>query len=217
MQLNEAITQMAELRKALQNDINTICENTRYSTAGQVHEVAKAIAAANQEAVELRDVFIAGNDTAQRQLSRKLFGIGPAANPSTVIAYRDATDRATQITDPGQLASALTRAIDMGDTSMASAIAARAQTLGANDIVATYATSTGQTDTYNELQAIPTGRNINTATAVVFSVGSLSLPPDVAQEIYPSGMGDTRQLEKLAATPPEAPTKPSSGPTRAYI
>lgn len=208
MELNEARTQMANLRADLQQECDEIAGNPNFSTDGKAHQIAAAITAANAKAVELRDTFVTGNEAAERQLRGKLFGLG-SSDPSAIIAYRDASDRAAQINDPDQLGPALDRALDMGDTSMATALAARAHELGAKSIVATYANATGKTDAHKELQSIPTGRNMNTATAVIFSVGALNLPPTSPGSYTPQAAATP---DNSKSSRPPRPHKPTHAP-----
>lgn len=211
MQLNDAKTEMARLRADLQADVDTIANNQNFSSEGKVHQIAKAILDARQRAVSLRDDFVTTNDSARRVLGRKLFGLPANADPATTLSYRDAEDRVARITNPDELAPALTRALDKGDDILARAIAGRADTLGVSDVVSRYADSTGQTDDYTALNDLPSGGNFNTACALVFDVGTPNLPQDVADRMRSATTrtGDVdsdRQLQKLADTPPAQPT-----------
>ncbi|MEZ0382166.1 hypothetical protein [Mycobacterium sp. pW045] len=213
MKLNDAKTKMARLRSDLQAEVDTITSNPNYSTDGIVHQVAKAILDARQQAVSLRDDFVTTSDNARRTLGRKLFGLPANADPATTLSYRDAEDRVARITDPDELAPALTRALDKGDDILARAIAGRADTLGCSDVVSRYADSTGQTDDVAALNDLPSGGNFDTACAMVFNVHTPNLPADVADRMRSAttSTGDLRadlQLQRLAETPPEQPTKP---------
>ncbi|MFL0276995.1 hypothetical protein [Mycobacterium sp. SMC-19] len=216
MQFAEAKTKMSAIRADLQAEVDTVCANARYSTDGKVHEIAKAILDARSLAVELRDQFVTTSEETRRKLARKLFGLPAGADPATVLVYRDAEDRAAKITDPDEYGPLMARALDRGDDLMARAIAARADTQGITDVAAAYAAGTGQTGAYTELDALPTGRNFNTAVAMVFTVPLPALPTELASIIRTAAPSiltadDTAgQLRKLAETPPANATKPTS-------
>lgn len=216
MQFAEAKAQMSTLRADLQAEIDTICANTHYSRDGKVQLIAAAILAARSKAVELRDEFVTTSGDTRRKLARKLFGLPADADATTVLVYRDAEDRAAKITDPDQFGPLMARALDQGDTLMARAIAARADTKGLTDVAAAYAAGTGQIAAYSELEALPTGRNFNTAVAMVFSVPMPAMPSELSAIIRgaaPSVLtGDdyARNLRKLAENPPAQPMKPKA-------
>lgn len=216
MQFAEAKAQMSTLRADLQAEVDTVCSNTRYSTDGKVQLIAAAIVAARSKAVELRDEFVTTSGDTRRKLARKLFGLPAGADATTVLVYRDAEDRAAKITDPDQFGPLMARALDQGDTLMARAIAARADTQGITDVAAAYAAGTGQAAAYTELDALPTGRNFNTATAMVFSVPMPAMPSELAGIIRAAAPSvitadDTAgNLRALAETPPGQPFKPTA-------
>lgn len=215
MHFDDAKAQMQTIRTDLQAEVDRICANVNYSRDGLIHEIAKAILDHRQQAIELRDEFVATSEATRRKLAQKLFGLPSGADAATVLSFRDAEDRAAKITNPEELAPLLARAIGKGDQSMAKAIAAHADAHGWTDIAATWAADTGQADAYTELTSLPSGTNFSTAVALVFSVGVPNLPPELAAIIRtaaPSVLtADTpRQLQKLAETPPAQPAKPAT-------
>lgn len=215
MQFAEAKAKMSAIRADLQTAVDTIVANTRYTTAAQVQEVAKAVLDARAQAVTLRDEFVAGSEATRRSLFAKLFGLPVAADATTTLVYRDSVDRAECLGDD-DFAPALTQALNQGDQLMARAIAARADTRGLTSIAATYAEAVGQSDTYAELIELPTGRNFSAATALIFNVPVPALPAEIASIIRAAAPGvltgddATGKLQKLADTTPAQLTKPKS-------
>jgi hypothetical protein len=61
-----------------------------------------------------------------RELERRLFGLEGSADPSAVIAYRDAMDRVSAVRRPEELGELMERAASTGDSSLLRAAAAHA-------------------------------------------------------------------------------------------
>lgn len=109
-----------------------------YSDHAKRIMTAKAYKAAEQQLEALR----AGEEKALRDrrasLQRSMFGATGNQDPSTVIARRDANDRAAKLDDPRVAADALARAEMEGDTTMSQAIATRAAQYGWGDVLGAY-------------------------------------------------------------------------------
>lgn len=80
--------------------------------------------------------------TKRETLERSLFGISTitASNPAQIVSYRDAQDRASRLTDRDDAKQAYTAAIRSDDTTLASAILAKALELGWRSIRDDYLT-----------------------------------------------------------------------------
>lgn len=89
-------------------------------------------------------------------LQRRMFGHDGTADPQTVIARRDANDRAAKLDSPHAATEALQRAEMEGDDVMARAIVATAAQYGWNDVLTAYAAPRpGFTAAAQELNELP--------------------------------------------------------------
>ncbi|MFJ2741872.1 hypothetical protein ACIO3O_19665 [Streptomyces sp. NPDC087440] len=117
---------------------------------------AKAYKQAAAQLEAARQVEI---DTLTRQraaLQRRMFGQAGTADAQTVVARRDANDRAAQLDDPRKAADMLQRAEMEGDTLMAQAVAARAAQCGWGDVLTAYSTDRpGFADAAAEFNELP--------------------------------------------------------------
>lgn len=130
--------------------------NKTYSEHAKQVLSAKAY---KQAADQLEAARQAEVDTLVRQrasLQRRMFGQVGTADAQTVIARRDANDRAAKLDDPRIAAEALQRAEMEGDTLMAQAIATQAAQNGWSDVLGSYATDRpGFADAANEFNELP--------------------------------------------------------------
>ncbi|MGX9919466.1 hypothetical protein ACWIG4_06385 [Streptomyces sp. NPDC002248] len=115
--------------------------SSTYSDHAKRVMAAKAFKSAEQQLETLR----AGEERALRDrrasLQRTMFGATGDQDPHTVIARRDANDRAAKLEDPRAAAEALARAEMEGDTTMSQAIATRAAQHGWGDVLSIYTTT----------------------------------------------------------------------------
>jgi hypothetical protein len=176
IQLDDMKQRMATIRESFGQQINTIRDNRNYSERGRAREMAKTLLAHRKKADALRANFDANNETVRVKLGARLFGLPAGADATTVLVYRDAEDRAAKITSQENAAAMLTRALERGDTLLARAVAGHAYSKHWGDVTETWAEKTGLADALDALDEIPSGRMLNIAEAVVFSVSS---PPEL--------------------------------------
>ncbi|WP_157900905.1 hypothetical protein [Mycobacterium terramassiliense] len=157
-QIADAKQKMSAIRSSLAREVDAIRSSPNYTDAGRRQELAKTLIAHRKQAAELRDSTTVDNDSTRAALMKKLFGIPADADAGSTLAYRDAVDRAAQLRGPEKLEGALKRATAMGDTLLARAVAARAHELGIREVAEEYAETTGLSDDYDDLNAVPSSR-----------------------------------------------------------
>lgn len=187
--IEDAKRQMTSIRASLKRAVDSINSGDRYTDAGRRQELAKIILAHRKQARTLRDSCSLNNDETRAKLTLKLFGLPPSADASSIPAYRDAVDRASKLRSPKALSDALQRANAMGDHLLARAIAGRAHELNIREVVDTYAETSGQSDDYDDLKAIPSNQF---ASAALFGV---PIPAELRGIV--GGVSDS-QLERIA-------------------
>lgn len=106
--------------------LTEIEESTAFTEAGRKAEAAAAYLDAQEQIKAHADKVNAGIDTARNTAERRLFGPG-AADPATILAHRDALERADKLGSAKAAAAALHRARFSGDDSMVRAITMRAE------------------------------------------------------------------------------------------
>lgn len=129
-----------QIHDTYQAQLARIESNRTYSDDAKRAMSARAYKQAAAQLEELRQAEV---DTIVRRraaLQRRMFGQAGTADAQTVIARRDANDRAAKFDDPRTATDALQRAEMEGDTLMAQAIASRAAQYGWGDVLSTYAT-----------------------------------------------------------------------------
>ncbi|MFF1336362.1 hypothetical protein ACFVYT_00325 [Streptomyces sp. NPDC058290] len=116
-----------EIRQQLDSKVQHIRGQKNLTTRAKQTMIARAYLEARNGLDELREQEAARIERQREQLDRKLFGTnGFSPDPNTVIARRDANDRAAKLDTPAEAEHALRRAEREGDRIMAKAIAARA-------------------------------------------------------------------------------------------
>ncbi|MEU9581068.1 hypothetical protein [Streptomyces chilikensis] len=132
-------------------------ENSRtYSDHAKRVMAAKAYKEAQAALDALRQSEVDSLTSRRTQLQRRMFGHQGAADPQTVIARRDANDRAARLDDPRAAADMLKTAQLEGDDLMAQAIATRAAQAGWGDVLGAYSSNRpGFTEAAQEYQSLP--------------------------------------------------------------
>lgn len=166
-QIADVKAQMSKIRASLARQCDSIRADTRYTDAGRRVELAKALLAHRKQAAALRDGTKLDNDATRAKLTTKLFGLLADADTGSVLAYRDAVDRASQLRSGTDLAAMRERATAMGDNLLARAAAARAFELGIRDVAKDYAEAAGLDNDYDDLVSTPKS---GIASAALFSV-----------------------------------------------
>lgn len=130
--------------------------NRTYSDHAKRVLSAKAYKQAAEQLDTLRQAEVDDLVRQRAALQRRMFGQAGTADAQTVIARRDANDRAAKLDDPRIATEALQRAEMEGDTLMAQAIATRAAQHGWGDVLGAYATDRpGFADAANEFNELP--------------------------------------------------------------
>ncbi|MFD4135544.1 hypothetical protein [Streptomyces goshikiensis] len=131
-----------QIRATYQQQLNRIQNHRAYSDHARQVLAAKAWSHASQQLEQVRQAELAHLASRRDQLNRKMFGSAGSAgsaDPGTVLARRDAADRAAAIDNPRIAASMLERAARDGDRTLAQAVAAHANTYGWTEVVNQYA------------------------------------------------------------------------------
>ncbi|WP_327282287.1 hypothetical protein OG723_12295 [Streptomyces sp. NBC_01278] len=116
-----------EIRESLDRKVQHIRGQNNLTSRAKQTMVARAFIEARDALDQLREQDVARIERQREQLDRKLFGTnGFSPDPNTVIARRDANDRAAKLESPAEAAHAMRRAEREGDRIMAKAIAAKA-------------------------------------------------------------------------------------------
>lgn len=110
-----------------------------YSDHAKKVMAAKAYTAAQGALEELRQQEVKAIEGRREQLQRKMFGRENTADAQTVIARREANDRAAKLDNPRVAAEQLRTAVRQGDHTMAQAIAQQAATFNWSDVLEAYA------------------------------------------------------------------------------
>ncbi|MEV5420279.1 hypothetical protein [Streptomyces albogriseolus] len=121
--------------------LKQIDSSRTYSDHAKRVMAAKAYKEAQGALDQLRQAEVDSLTTRRSQLQRRMFGHQGSADANTVIARRDANDRAAKLEDPRVAQEALQAAQMEGDDLMAQAIAARAAQYGWGDVLGSYAGS----------------------------------------------------------------------------
>jgi stage V sporulation protein SpoVS len=169
-QLDDAKVKMSAIRASFAREAAEVRNNGKYSDAGRVHALAKSLLAHRKQAAALRASFHANNEDVRAVSVARLFGIPKGADAATVIAYRDAADRAAKIADPDEAAARLTSATEMGDNLMARAIAGHAYTRKWNAVTEAFAENAGLSDDLADLNSVPSGGLLKTGLNALFAV-----------------------------------------------
>jgi hypothetical protein len=145
-----------QIRAAYQQQLDRIQNNRAYSDHARQVLAAKAWSQASQQLEQVRQTELAELASRRDQLNRKMFGSTSTSDPGTVLARRDAADRAAAIDNPRIAADMLDRAARDGDRTLAQAVAAHANTYGWTDVVDQYAASNPEfAEAAKEWNALP--------------------------------------------------------------
>ncbi|MFI6767264.1 hypothetical protein [Streptomyces sp. NPDC050355] len=173
-----------------------------YSDHAKRVMAAKVYKQAQDALNQLRDAEVSQLRTRRSSLQRRMFGAHGDQDPNTVVARRDANDRAGKLEDPREAKAALQRAEMEGDATMAQAIATRAAQNGWGDVLADYtATRPGFTAAAEEFNSLPDPDDWQWKFAHTGQF--LAGPPSVLSNASP------QEIERLAQQDMEAPAADS--------
>ncbi|MFD6512445.1 hypothetical protein [Rhodococcus sp. NPDC060176] len=143
------------IRDTYDNTITQISSDTRLSPEGARIEKGRAYVEATAKMDALKDQYRHAVKTKQRALEAKLYGPG-ANDPASIIAFRDAVDRASKIGSDVEAKRAWDTAQWSNDTGMQRAIAQKANRMGWTE---TYSAHTseypGTAELFSELRSLP--------------------------------------------------------------
>ncbi|MGW8953031.1 hypothetical protein [Streptomyces sp. NPDC055709] len=116
-----------EIRTVLDSKVQRINSQRNLTAQAKQTMLARAYVEARDALTQLREQEVTQVQRERQQLERKLFGTtGFNPDPQTVIAKRDAADRAAKYETPAEAEKAMRRAERDGDSILAKAIASRA-------------------------------------------------------------------------------------------
>ena len=167
--LDDARGAMKDLRESQSAALKQLREDRNLSANGRLRKVADIHKDHRDRAAALRKKFDTGNETSRAVLQRQLFGIPHGTEAAD---YRDAAGRVGELTGTDQLREVIASARLSGDTTLERAAAARAYTLGHQDLVDDYAATNGHTDSLDELRGLPSAGETNLGMVALFSVGT---------------------------------------------
>lgn len=145
-----------QILAAYQRKLERIESSRTYSDHAKRVMAAKAYKEAQGALDQLRQGEVDTITTRRTQLQRRMFGHPGTADAQTVIARRDANDRAAKLDDPRIAQEALQTAQMEGDDLMAQAIATRAAQFGWSDVLGSYAGNRpGFQEAAEELNQLP--------------------------------------------------------------
>jgi hypothetical protein len=185
---------IARVQDRLNADVNAIRDNRSYTNQGRRREIAKATLQAKNQVAKIRDEHVADRTARRNKFERLAFGIVGDVDPGTLIAVRDAQDRAEKITTADEAATMLHRATQTNDASLANAIGLRAYNRGWTDVATNWATAWDKTTWLEEFEAIPGGKNTNAADALIFRVPA----PQELAGLTDTGLRDIAEAEVSA-------------------
>ncbi|MEW2253718.1 hypothetical protein [Streptomyces sp. NPDC047869] len=140
--------------------LSRIESSRTYSDHAKRVLAAKAYTEAQGAMDRLRQQEVDAIEGRREALQRKMFGRENAADAQTVIARRDANDRAAKLDNPRVAAEQLQTALREGDTTMAQAIAQQAAAWDWSDVLNTYAdTRPGFREAAQEYNSLPQTRS----------------------------------------------------------
>lgn len=150
--LNQKVTQLRDQAKTIRKNLLTrfaeIDADTRLSTAGKLAAKREAAAPVAPQLAALRQQEERAIEDRLEQINRTLGGYS-GSDPTAIIAFRDAQDRAEAIIDAQGAMKILDRARASGDTVLAAAIMRRAMgeglAQGWRDVVKRYGDQYPQT------------------------------------------------------------------------
>lgn len=154
-----------------------------YSDHAKKVMAAKVYQQAQDALEQIRQSEIQAINSRREQLQRKMFGRENTADAQTVIARRDANDRAAQIDNPRIAAEQLQTAIRQGDHTMAQALAQHAADFRWNDVLDAYAAyQPGFRETAQEFNQLP-DTTPGSEWNIHHSFSHVASPPDVLANV----------------------------------
>ena len=180
---------VAGVQQRLNANITEIRSNRSFTPQGRKREMARAVIDAKANLAKIKDQHVADRNARRDRLERLAFGQVGDVDPQTLIAIRDAQDRAQRIETEDDAAAMLHRATQTNDTTLASAIGLRAYNRGWTDVATNWAEKWDKAAYVEMFHDVPNGKNTQAADAMVFRVR----PPEEL-----GGLVGDSDLENLA-------------------
>lgn len=117
----DRVSEAIALRDQYARDVDKIRNDSTLSDEGKRIKLAKAYTAMTAKVEALRKAQQDERTSRTATLERRVFGTG--SDPAAVATYRDAVSRAEAVTDEEQARQLLDRAVRIGDTQLAKAVA----------------------------------------------------------------------------------------------
>jgi hypothetical protein len=144
---------------------------------------------AKKQVKSIKDEHVAEREKRRNMYERLAFGISEFdVDPSTLIAARDAQDRAERINSKDEAAAMLARANRNNDSSLAAAVGLHARNRGWTEVTSCWAQAWDKQIWLDKLDTIPAGPNTRAVDTLLFRVPA-------PQEL---GMASDGDLQRLA-------------------
>jgi hypothetical protein len=192
--IDQARTTAASIAEAFNASVEKIRNNTTLSSEGKMRTMARLYIDTQAKVAAQSDAeknAIAAERTA---VDRALFGTPASSDPTAMIAFRDAQDRAERIEDETTAMNTLNRTDTTGDTELASAVLNQAVSMGWFNVVEAFAaTHPGKAALVDELVALA---NLTKPQNYLMSAWSYIVP----KPLELGAVADYR-IEQLATQP----------------
>jgi hypothetical protein len=147
-------TEAKATQKQAENYRISVQNDPKLSDEYKNEEIQRAGVTFKQKLAALKDGEMVAIQSRKDALVRDLFGY-TTTDPSNIIAYRDAQDRAERLENQTAALTVLTRAQQSGDKSLASAVLLRAFDAGWDQVALAYGKDNpGTIDKLHELNAV---------------------------------------------------------------
>ncbi|WP_329411939.1 hypothetical protein OG563_06010 [Nocardia vinacea] len=195
---------ITNLRNRVTATAKQLREDKRYTEEGRRNAIAAAYLDAVAQARELHQQYATEARAKRPKLERELFGIPSSGDPTALLSWRDAQDRADRIEGEKDGIRMFERAVQSGDTHLAKAVLARAVRSDWTPILEQADTILpGSTDKLAELAALPTESLIKLQGISVFRI----FPPSETNGV------DEETLGQWAADAPPVLPPETTGPS----
>jgi hypothetical protein len=186
---DEVRPRLEGIQQRLNADVNAIRNNRSLTPAGRKREMAKVVLEAKKQVNRIKDEHVADREKRRNSYERLAFGISEFdVDPSTLIAARDAQDRAQRLSSADEAAAVLHRANQTTDSTLAAAVGLHARNRGWNEVTSNWAQAWDKQVWLDKLDTIPGGPNTRTVDNLLFRVPA-------PQEL---GMASDGDLERIA-------------------
>lgn len=158
-----------DISARLQRTVTKISDNKAYNELGKRNAIAAAYRDARRQVNQIRTAYETAVKTERGKLERALFGLPDAQDPTALISWRDAQDRADAIDTEEAGVRTFERARNSGDVHLAKAVLQRAARSDWRDIINSADTILpGSADKLAALHELPTDKSFRLIGATAF-------------------------------------------------